>query len=98
MATKEPPTMTAKDKERMRHLQDEIRERYSEMAAIARRVLGDEGMSAAAEPGSRLVLAVKAPDGRDSGGATERAPYICIEVNGGAWEDPPGWCRYGGCF
>jgi hypothetical protein len=27
----------------------------------------------------------------------ERGSYLCIQVDGGAWGDPPGWCCPGGC-
>lgn len=86
------------DRARLRRLGEEILSRYHEMAMIMERVLEADGMrSRATGVGGRLTLSIK-------DGAPEGAPpsarlnsYICIEVDGGAWEDPPGWCRQGGC-
>jgi hypothetical protein len=71
----------------MRRLQDEILGRYVEMAAIMERVLDMNGLrERATQPGGRIAMNFK-----------EGSSYICIEVDGGGWEDPPGWCREGGC-
>src|SRR3712207_1968329 len=95
MAT-EPQELSAEETARMRRLQDEIVARYAEMAMILGRALGSPGLvSRATQPGARLTLAFKSEDRTTT---QLRDGYICVEVDGGAWEDPPGWCREGGCF
>ena len=95
--TEKPVELSTEDRARMRRLQEEIFGRYSEMAMIMERVLKSGGLrNRATQPGAKLTMALKT--GRGEQAAAERESYyICIEVDGGAWEDPPGVCRYGGC-
>lgn len=92
----ETARMSEDDKARMRRLQEEIAGRYFEMAMIMERVLGADGLrQRASAPGARLTMTFK--DGGKAGDQGLRSSYLCIEVDGGAWEDPPGICRPGGC-
>jgi hypothetical protein len=96
--TEKPVELSTEDKARMRRLQEEIFGRYSEMAMIMERVLNSGGLrSRATQPGAKLTMALNT--GRGEQAAEEPEGYHwCIEIDGGAWEDPPGVCCYGGCF
>jgi hypothetical protein len=93
---RKPKTLSAEDKARMRRLQEEIAARYFEMAMVMERVLGDKGLrTRAMKPGGKITMAFKSVGSHPTDEAADY--YLCIEVDGGAWEDPPGICRYGGC-
>jgi hypothetical protein len=84
--------LSPEDNARKRRLYEEIAGRYAEMALIMGRTLGNNSLQAAVlAPGGKITLV------NQEEATTERSS-LCIEVDGGAWVDPPGVCRPGGCF
>ena len=83
----------------MRTLTSEILIRYQEMAEIMERVLGTEGLrDRSTGPGASFGLYLK--EGVPSGASIQpaaKSSYVCVEFSGGCYEEPPGWCRTGGC-
>lgn len=81
--------LSPEDNARMKRLYEEIAGRYAQMALIIGRTLGNKDLPAPVAPGGRITLVNKETE--------ERASYLCSQVDGGAWGDPPGWCCPGGC-
>src|SRR5579864_6296558 len=97
MAQEHVVELTADDRQKMRELQREITQRFKEMAHNIGRALGDDEMTARAfRPGGKFTVRLRAKDGMVADTEGDGQSY-CIEIDGGAWEYPPGWCRPGGC-
>ncbi len=95
----EPLPLTDEDNSRIRRLHEEIAGRFVEIGLILGRRMGKSDLgSIALGQGGRMMVTHKSGTPSAASSRPDDLPYICIEVGDGAWEDPPGWCRPGGCF